>query len=327
MEEKYVKVGKRIYSDYSVVRLVRLHSEVSRDPEEIIRYLIRNEQTDARNDGWSGPPFDPKDFASTIGIPCEKSDQLFHSEDAELHPIEGGRSIIKYNPDKPKIRQNFSIAHEIAHTYFPDYQSRYKARHKIGKFDPNNEVEFLCDLGASEIIMPTPDFDSDVENMGISLKSLRVLSKRYEASREATAIRMIGTDFYPCALIVLDYSHKPTEKDKIEESRYQQNLFNDYPWKPPLMKLRVQYSVRSKHFSPYIPKYKSIDESSPLYGVSVTREPFQGNTILDFTKPVLDMYVEAIPLPKTHNTEHDSRVLVLLLDLDYVDVGRSLWDV
>ena len=154
MEQRYVKVGRGIYSDPSVVRLVRLHSKISQDPEEIIRYLIRNELTDARNYGWSGPPFDPKDFASTIGIPCEKSDKLFHSEDAELqpNPTKEGRSIIKYNPNKPKTRQNFSIAHEIAHTFFPDYQHQYKARHKIGKFDPNYEVEFLCDLGASEIV-------------------------------------------------------------------------------------------------------------------------------------------------------------------------------
>ena len=327
MEQKCVRVGKRIYYDPSVIRLITLHSEISRDPEEIIRYLIRNELADARNVGWSGPPFDPKTLASIIGIPCEKSDKLFHSEEAELHPTEEGRSIIKYNPDKPKTRQNFSIAHEIAHTFFPGYQDRYKARHKAGKFDPKYEVEFLCDLGASEIIMPTPDFGLDVESMGISLESLRKLSKRYEVSLEATAIRMIGTDLYPCALMVLDYSHKPIEKDKIEESKYQPSLFGDYFLEPPPMKLRVQYFVRAKHFSAYIPKHKSIEESSPLYDVSVTRVPFRGNTILDFTNPILDMYVEAMVLPKTHNTELASRVLVLLLDLDYVDDELSLWDV
>lgn len=311
MEQRYVKVGRRTYFDPSVVRLVELHSEISQDPEEIIRYLIRTELTDARNYGWSGPPFDPKDFASTIGIPCEKSDKLFHSEDAELqpNPTKEGRSIIKYNPNKPKTRQNFSIAHEIAHTFFPDYQHQYKARHKIGKFDPNYEVEFLCDLGASEIIMPTPDFDLDVENMGISLKSLRVLSKRYEASREATAIRLIGTDFYPCALIVLDYSHKPAEKDQIEASKYQQSLF---PCEPPPMRLRVQYSVRGTHFSAYIPKHKSIEESSPLYEVSVTRKPFQGETVLNLGRRTLNTYVEAMALPKTHNTDLASRVIAIL---------------
>ena len=310
MEQKCVRVDKRTYYDPSVIQLISLHSEISQDPEEIIPYLIRNELADARNDGWSGPPFDPKLFASIKGIPCEKSDKLFHSEDAELHPTEGGRSIIKYNPNKPKTRQNFSIAHEIAHTFFPGYQDRYKARHKVGKFDPKYEVEFLCDLGASEIIMPTPEFDSDVGNMGVSLKSLRKLSRRYEASLEATAIRMTGTDLSSCALIVLDYSHKPVEIDKIKELKYQPSC----SWEPPPMKLRVQYFVKSKHFFAHILKHKSIEESSPLYRVSVTRKPFRGNTVLNFTNPALNMYVEAIVLPKTHNTERGSRVLVLLLD-------------
>ena len=327
MKQRYVKVGKRYYSHDSVLRLIERHSEISHDPEKIIRSLVQDKLAVARNFNWNGPPFNPRILASIMGISCEKSEKLSHSDDAELYPTEDGRLVIRYNPDKPKARQNFSIAHEIAHTFFTDYQDQYKARNKIGKFDPNNEEEFLCDLGASEIIMPTPDFDLDVESMGISLKSLGELSKRYEASLEATAIRMIGTDFYPCALIVLDYSHKPNEKDKIEESKYQQNLFGDYPWEPPPMKLRVQYSVRAKHFSHYIPKHKSIEESSPLYKVSVTQEPFQGNTILNFTNPVLDTYVEAIALPKTHNTKLDSRVLVLLLDLVHVDDELPLGNV
>ena len=330
MKQRYVKVGKRYYSHDSVLRLIERHSEISHDPEKIIRSLVQSKLAQARQSRvykWCGPPFNPQTLASIMGIPCEESEKLFHSEDAELHPAKDGGLIIRYNPDKPKTRRNFSIAHEIVHAFFPEYQDRYKARHKAGKFDPDNEVEFLCDLGASEIIMPTPDFDLDVESMGVSLKSLRELSRRYEASLEATAIRMIRTDLYPCTLIVLDYSHKPTEKNEIEKSKYQQNLFDDYPWEPPPMKLRVQYYVWSKHFSPYILMHKSIDESSPLYQVSVTQEPFQGNTILNFTNPVLDTYVEATALPKTHNAEFDSRVLVLLLDLAHVDNELPLGDV
>ena len=327
MKQRCVKVGEKFYSHDSVLQLVERYSDISQDPEIIIRSLVQDKLAIARHFNWNGPPFNPQTLASIMGISCEESEKLSHSDDAELHSTEDGRLVIKYNPDKPKRRQNFSIAHEIAHTFFPEYQDQYKARHKAGKFDPDNEVEFLCDLGASEIVMPTPDFDLDVENMGISLNSLRELSKRYEVSREATAIRMVGTDFYPCALIVLDYSHKPTEKEKIEESKYQPSLFGDYFFEPPPMKLRVQYFVRAKHFSAYILKHKSIEECSPLYQVSVTQEPFQGNTILNFTNPALDMYVEAIALPKAHNPEIVSRALVLLLDLDYVDDGLSLWDV
>ena len=100
MREKYVKVGKRVYSNVSVVHLMELHKEISQDPEEIIRHLARNEIADARNYGLNGPPFDPRILASIVGIQCEELKQLIRSEDAELHPI-GKRNtdlIIRYNP-------------------------------------------------------------------------------------------------------------------------------------------------------------------------------------------------------------------------------------
>lgn len=260
MKQSVLKVGKKYYSHNSVLRLIECYSEVSEDPEQIIRSLVRDPLTAARQSRhfrWDRPPFKSEVLASILGIRCEASVELTHSEDAELHPAENGRMVIRYNPDKPKTRQNFSIAHEIVHTFFPGYQEACHARHQSGTFDPENEVEFLCDLGASEIVMPTPEFDSDVKSMGVSLKSLQKLSKVYEVSLEATAIRMIKTDFYPCALIVLDYSHKPAEKDQIEASKYQQSLLCDDPWEPPPMRLRVQYFVRGTHFSAYLSSRQS----------------------------------------------------------------------
>ena len=317
MKQRYLKVGNKYYSHKSVIRLIDRHSGISQDPEEIIRSLVQDKLSVARQSRhfrWNCPPFNPEVLASILGIRCEESVELTHSEDAELHPAENGRMVIRYNPDKPKARRNFSIAHEIVHTFFPGYQDECHARHQSGKFDSENEVEFLCDLGASEIVMPTPEFDLDVRSMRISLKSLQTLSKLYEVSLEATAIRMITTDFYPCALIVLDYSHKPAEKGEIEASKYQPSLFTDDPWEPPPMSLRVQYFVRGAHFSAYIPKHKSIEESSPLYEVSVTGKPFQGDAVLNLTKSPLNTYVEAMALPKTHNTDLDSRVIAILFN-------------
>ena len=314
MKQKYFKVGKRVYSNPSVVHLMELHREVSQDPEEIIRHLARNEIADARNYGLNGPPFDPRILASIMGIQHEESKQLIHSEDAELQPIEKGSKdlIIRYNPDKPKARQNFSIAHEIAHTLFPEYRDQYKANHKIGKFNPDSEVEFLCDLGASELIMPSPEFNIDVKEIGISLKSLARLSKRYNASLEATAIRMITTNLHSCAMIVFAYGHKPKEIDKIESEKNQLKLWNDSPLKQPPMKLRVQYFFRTKDFSSYIPKHKSVEKSSPIHQVSITRKPFRGDTTINMKNHNLEGYIEAMALPRTHKSNLGSNVLVLL---------------
>ena len=312
MERKLVKVGNQIYSHCSVLRLIELHGQISQDPKEIIRSLVRNQLSEARTYGWGGPPFDPRFLASTLGIRCEESRELTYSEDAELHPTTNGRLAIRYNPDRPKTRQNFSIAHEISHTLFPGYQDQYKARHKVGRFDSSSEVEFLCDLGASEIILPTPEFDSDVRQRSISLESLDQLSTRYEASREATAIRMTGTGIYPCALMVLNYKHKPVEMSQIEAAKYQLSLFDDCSSGTPPMKLRVEFFVPSKLFSEFIPKHKSIDESSPLFEVSVTQGKFQGNICLDLNNQILEFYAEATPIPGTCDADFGSRVLVFL---------------
>ena len=310
MKRKYVKVGKRIYSHNSIVRLIECHQHISQDPEEIIRKLVRNELAEAKNSGWSGPPFNPRILASIMGIECEESKELTYSEDAELQPTKAKTLVIRYNPDRPRTRQNFSIAHEISHTLFPEYRNQYKPHHKISKFDPDNEVEFLCDLGASEIILPAPEFDLEVRRRGISLESLEELSKLYEASKEASAIRMVATNHHPCAMMVLDYSHKPTELSQIEQAKHQPNLFNDCFLEMPSMKLRVQFFVSAKQFSDFVPKHKSIDEPSPLYEVSVTQESFQGNFVLDLKGRSLEFYTEAMALPGTHNL--GSRVLAIL---------------
>ena len=312
MKRKYVKVGRHTYSHSSVVGLIERHHGISQDPREIIQHLIRIRIDAARNLGWVGPPYDPRLLASTMGINSEKSKKLILSEDAELHPTPDGKLLIRYNPDKPRTRQNFSIAHEICHTFFPEYEYQFHARHKIGEYDSHNELEFLCDFGASEIILPSPEFDSDVSQIGISLASLKNLSTRYEASREATAIRMIGTGTLPCALIVLDYNHKPVELSQIEVAKYQLGLFDDGSPVIPPTKLRVQFCVRSKQFSAFIPKHKSIDESSPLYKVSVTQKEFQGNICLDLNNQNLEFNAEAMPIPGKHESDYDSRVLAIL---------------
>lgn len=118
MTKKYIRVGKQIYSHSSVISLVELHQEISQDPQEIIQNLVKKKLAYAKNKGWNGPPYDPQILASILGILCEKTDKLLRSDDAELHPTKDGRLVIKYNPEKPKTRQNFSIAHEITHTFF-----------------------------------------------------------------------------------------------------------------------------------------------------------------------------------------------------------------
>ena len=62
-------------------------------------------------------------LASLRGI--ARSEELpLHSADAEIVPDGTGGVTMRVNPDRPDTRQRFSVAHEISHTFFPDYTTK-----------------------------------------------------------------------------------------------------------------------------------------------------------------------------------------------------------
>src|SRR5690242_12132492 len=67
--------------------------------------------------GWQGPPYDPFALADFLRIPVIPSTDV---ADARTVPSRGGEIRIEYNPMRPRARVRYSVAHEIAHTLFPD---------------------------------------------------------------------------------------------------------------------------------------------------------------------------------------------------------------
>ncbi len=93
----------------------------------------------------------------------------------------------------PPARQNFTIAHEIVHTFFPEYR---QIEHRSARVDEDNELEErLCDEVASELLMPTDPFRALLAKQGEELAALGELSDYFEASMEAVAMKMamLGT--------------------------------------------------------------------------------------------------------------------------------------
>src|ERR1043166_4531175 len=87
-------------------------------------------------------------LASLRGI--GRSDELpQHSPDAELVPDGTGGVAIRIHPDSPTTRQRFSVAHEIGHTFFPNFTMkkwcRTDARYR-DRDDPDDYLEMLRDI-------------------------------------------------------------------------------------------------------------------------------------------------------------------------------------
>jgi hypothetical protein len=167
-----------------------------RDPVEEISRRVRDVVVKALDAGWSGPPFDPLDLADALGIAVRPSDDV---PEARL-VVTGKSACIEYNPNRPRGRMRYSIAHEIAHTLFPDHgdETRYRKSHQESKGD-SWQLEALCNLAAAEILMPAASLPSMNGELG-SIESLMELRKTFEVSAEALLRRVVRSQETPCAM-------------------------------------------------------------------------------------------------------------------------------
>jgi Zn-dependent peptidase ImmA (M78 family) len=102
----------------------------------------------------------------------------------------GKNGQILYNPLRPSGRVLFSIAHEIAHSFFPNTTTGARFRDLHSSDSPEaNELERLCDLAASELVMPLEDFQDAAEGR-FCLESGPEICDRFGSSSESTVFRL-----------------------------------------------------------------------------------------------------------------------------------------
>lgn len=166
------------------------------DPVAKIERAARELALQAMDEGWPGPPFDPLELAQWRGL---KLDARGDIPDARLVPTSDGRSILQYNPLRPRGRLRFSIAHEIAHTLLPDHaqQVRNRAAEDASRAD-NWQLEVLCNIGAAELLMPLGSF-ADLAAEPVSIQKVMDIRKQYDVSVEACIIRLVKLATTPMA--------------------------------------------------------------------------------------------------------------------------------
>ena len=155
------------------------------DPVATMERKARQAVLRAVDEGWDGPPFDPIELAEIMGISVRPNAAV---ADARVFWADGYE--IEYNPHRPRARVNFSIAHEIAHTFFPDCAAELRHRSRESWEEPNWQLEVLCNLGAAELTMPVASFLAD-DDAVVTIEELMRLRKRFEVSAEAVLIRLV----------------------------------------------------------------------------------------------------------------------------------------
>jgi len=189
-----------IWTNRSVLSLVG-HD----DPIEAIQRVARQKVLKAIDDGWSGPPFNPIRLAELLNIPVEPNAGV---ADARTVATSGGIKI-EFNPLQARGRVRFSIAHEVAHTLFPDVGD--SVRHRGGTVSGDDwQLEMLCNLAAAEFVMPVGSLAPMAKLPAI--EELMSERRRFDVSTEAYLLRATKVTLEP----VLMFCASPIEQeDKV----------------------------------------------------------------------------------------------------------------
>jgi O-acetyl-ADP-ribose deacetylase (regulator of RNase III) len=161
--------------------------------------------------GVVAPPVDPLALAKLLGLGIAPRDDIADAsiaEDRREAKAQGSgeaplrafvRSdtplLIAYNPNRPKGRLRFSIAHEVAHALFPGVADMVRHRTPVGALpdvsgSDEYELELLCNLVAGELLLPGDavagllDIDTDID-------FIMETRRRWDVSTEALLRRLV----------------------------------------------------------------------------------------------------------------------------------------
>jgi len=225
---------KRKWSDSSVLQLIEKYSPKYGDnPIDIVRGVSRDMVLQAYTRGWSGPPYDMVDLAKLMGISISPNDDVL---DGRIIPQAKEKFAIEYNPHQNSSRINFSIAHEIGHTFFPDCAEKTRYRYKKEEIEIENnwELEFLCNVAASELLLPYAEFSREVNSSPLNLNTTKQLASKYKASMESVFLRYTEVIDKPCAIAIASYGMDGSLKVEYSKSSTSSNLILKRNTKIPL---------------------------------------------------------------------------------------------
>ena len=234
----------------------------------------------------------------------------------------GKKGVIFYNPNRPRSRIVFSIAHEIIHSFFPT--SHTGARFRTLSADGTKgslELEMLCHLGASELTMPRETFLQAVDRTGFGISHIDKIRREFGTSFEACLYRLASTARFLAAAGLARFRLRRGEEEAL--SRSQRSLFRKEFAAPriPQKKYRRQSFHPSDKFPAGLTIHwnKSFPEDSSVYRASRPGVIERGcETIPLGSGKVLSCLMESVISPfQPDDVDPDRPDVFFLLRLDF----------
>ncbi len=281
-----VRVGGHRYSDPDVLSLVHSGSEPLDPRIEIIRRARELNERLRQFEAIENPRMRLEILASFAGItvtPMVQSPAASQNRAALLFQNSSGQRHAYYDPSQSEGRANFSIAHEIVHSFFPNSVSgaRFRSIHTDNSKEAT-ELERLCDLGASELLMPHEEFIAEMGSE-FGLHVVPKLAERFGSSYEATVFRLASTHSRLAVAGRLVYRYRKNEERRLQPTT-QFRLFDGGQQRAgvPSPKYRRQSLHSSDSCEPahLIRWNKSFDPNSCVYTAKDSDQVVRGKEAL-----------------------------------------------
>ena len=207
------------------------------------------------------------------------------------------------NRDDTRERQRFSVAHEICHTLFPHFLGvTALADADIGVFSKTSEEEWLCDIGASHLLLPPGLVHEAALAMPHDIQGLARIAGTFGASLEATAIALAGLNVWPCGVVVFEEAGDIADATVQDE---QPSLRTQAVCLPAALKRRF-----------FIPLKRPVRTDGPIYGALSVGGPTQGVEVIDTAKGPARFRTTALCQSFTHNAVLRRRVVAVVHPLE-----------
>ena len=189
---------------------------------------------------------------------------------ASLPPGQDGvldleRQQILIAQDQTARRQRFTLAHEVMHYLIYHDDEALSLLHELYQ-GPQLEIqlEALCNLGASELLLPTEMLHKALGKQGIRARLIHRLAEQQQVSEEAVAVAL--SEYHRQELLILICGGQP---------------------------LQVWFASKTSLFAPRPARGDEIPTQHPLVEAHRTNLPFRGKAPLPAGGPLhqLDIWV------------------------------------
>ena len=207
------------------------------------------------------------------------------------------------NRDDTRERKRFSVAHEICHTLFPHFLGvTALADADVGVFSKTSEEEWLCDIGASHLLLPPGLVYEVALATPHDIEGLARIAGTFGASLEATGIALAELNIWPCGVVVFEEMAEAADEPSGNGDRA---LKTQAVCLPSDLKRRF-----------FIPLKRPVRTDGPVFGALSVGGPTQGVEVIDTAKGPARFRTTALCQSFTHNAAVRRRVVAVVHPLE-----------